>query len=254
MAYREHAFHQFDTVLCSTDYHIDEVHAICSHYGLDQKNVIPMRYEPIFDLALNTKHIPVDPRHTAEDEKLSILIAPTWGNSSLIESGVAEDVLAVLLENNFAVTLRPHPETSKHKPLLVTELSKRFRDYQDLTIDLDIESFQSVIDADILVTDWSGICFDFALGMSKPIIFFDTAPKIKNPDHFLIKQFVAEINLRKKLGLVVSTAADLPNAIEGIYNCKFKTEMSINDIFDQPASAAIATLLENVKSEKQTSP
>ena len=43
--------------------------------------------------------------------------------------------------------------------------------------------------ADLMISDWSGVAFEFAFGLEKPVIFIDLPKKINNSDFNYIKTF-----------------------------------------------------------------
>ena len=58
--------------------------------------------------------------------------------------------------------------------------------------------------ADLMISDWSGVAFEFAFGLEKPVIFIDLPKKINNSDFELYKNIPIEVSLREKIGEVVA--------------------------------------------------
>ena len=48
--------------------------------------------------------------------------------------------------------------------------------------------------ADIMISDWSGAAFEFAMGLEKPVVFIDTKEKINNTDFQLYKITLLKID------------------------------------------------------------
>ena len=56
---------------------------------------------------------------------------------------------------------------------------------------------------EILISDWSGISFEFAFSFERPVIFIDTEKKILNQNYLKSKFSPIEISKREEIGIVV---------------------------------------------------
>ena len=79
-----------------------------------------------------------------------------------------------------------------------------YKDYKNIVIQTDFSSNDTVFNADILITDWSSISFEFAFVTKKPVIFIDTPMKIMNPEYKKIKIEPINIWIREKIGKLIS--------------------------------------------------
>ena len=59
--------------------------------------------------------------------------------------------------------------------------------------------------ADLLVTDWSSIAFEYAFSTLKPVLFINTPMKIVNPDYRELDTVPIDIELRDKVGISIAT-------------------------------------------------
>jgi YidC/Oxa1 family membrane protein insertase len=73
----------------------------------------------------------------------------------------------------------------------------------NITIQTDFSANDSVFNADLLITDWSSIAFDYAFTTKKPVISIDTPMKIMNPDYKKIGIEPINIWCRDILGEVI---------------------------------------------------
>ena len=82
---------------------------------------------------------------------------------------------------------------------------------------------------DILITDWSGISWEFSLMLGKITFFVDTNKKIMNTDYHRFKNKAVEIELRDKIGYLVKNydVNELIKKInsENLYNNFFNTKL-----------------------------
>ena len=109
MAYRKGAFDYFDTVFCAGPHHIMEINAMEDYYNLPRKQIVKHGYGRLDSITEEESKRNRAKRLSARTKR--ILIAPSWGENAAIESGVAEVLIGKLIEQNFHVTLRPHPQT-----------------------------------------------------------------------------------------------------------------------------------------------
>lgn len=197
--YREHAFDAYDTILCVGPHHEREIRRTEEVYGLPPKRLVPHGYGRLdtlmHDLAACKASAPSD------DGRLRVLVAPTWGDCSLVAHGL-EDLLDELLRAGFRTTLRLHTMTKRHHPGLAPHLASRFG-AAGLSIDPDINTTQALLDSDIMISEWSGSPLEYAFALLRPVIFVDTPPKVHNPEFGRLGLPCLEEDIRSKLGEIV---------------------------------------------------
>lgn len=156
-AYRDNAFDAFDTIMCLGPHHFSEIRAREQNKGLFQKNLVPVEYTALNRFNTESKN---------KKQSKRILIAPTW-NGAVLDY---DSILAIIniLKNDYQLKFRPHPHTDKK---VLNRLSKHI----DITFD-DQEFFL----AELLLTDWSGVSFEYSLALKKPVLFFEHNEKRRN--------------------------------------------------------------------------
>ena len=194
--YRHGAFDHYDTVFCVGPHHVAELRAAEARYGLPAKTLVECGYERIEKLFRDHREWPARP---AQSEPL-VLIAPTWGEQCLLESGISE-LLRELGGRPWRVVLRPHPEFVKRRPQRLREIGREIAQFPNLSIESDLMKESSIHEADVLITDRSGIAFEFAFGIERPVVFIDTPPKIQNPRMDELEIPPIEDRLRSELGV-----------------------------------------------------
>ena len=93
------------------------------------------------------------------------------------------------------VILRPHPETIKNASTTLNQLIEKYSSNQTFSFNPETEQLDQFLQSDVLITDWSGAAFDFALGLSKPVVFVNTEPKVNNLKHTVIFYFFQSVYL-----------------------------------------------------------
>ncbi len=105
-----------------------------------------------------------------ENETPVILVAPSWGPSAIL-SKYGDSLLSSLEKTGFHIIVRPHPQSfSSEKEMLSTLMEK----HSSIEWNRDNNNFPVMERSDILITDFSGIIFDYALTFNRPIVYADT--------------------------------------------------------------------------------
>lgn len=207
MAYREGSFTYFDTVCCSGPHQLAEIHAIRAVEGLPPANHWLNGYSRIDELWRGS--VGLDKNPSVNNGKTHYLLAPSWGDYCLLESGVAETVIADILEAGHTITLRAHPQTKKLTPSVLRRILNKFDSHPCFRVDSNTISSEALFATGCLITDWSGIAMEYALGLLKPVVFVDGARKINNHQYKNITLEPVEVALREELGHVVSNVKDV---------------------------------------------
>lgn len=205
MIYRRDAFDQFDTIFCVGPHHVEETRAAEAFYGLCSKSLIAHGYGRLDQIseARNSSTNSMDESERPSESNLHVLLAPTWGPSGLIES-VGPELVRILIEAGFLVTVRPHPETLKRSPEAVEATANAGQGSPLFQLERDVSTLNSLLSADVMISDWSGVALEYAFGLERPVLFVDVPRKILNPEYELIGLLPLEVSIRDKIGVVVS--------------------------------------------------
>ncbi len=199
MIYNSNAFDSFDSILCVGPHHVNEIRQWEKHNNLKPKKLFEHGYAPIdflFDHMPN-KYVP-----PTEIHKTHVLIAPSWGPNCLLES-IGETIIRKLLESGCKVTVRPHPRTARFAPKKMSQLRSMFSQNPKFSMEQTIESLNSLLSADIMISDWSGVALEFAFGLERPVLFIDVPAKINNPRFNQIEAIPIEVTIREKIGVIL---------------------------------------------------
>ena len=82
---------------------------------------------------------------------------------------------------------------------------ERYKDISkdELIIETDFSSNVTIFTADLVITDWSGIAYEFSFSTLKPTLFINTPMKITNKNYKKISLEPIDISLRKKIGIEI---------------------------------------------------
>ena len=211
MIYRKGAFDAYDTILCVGPHHEAEIRQTEAVYGLPAKELVPHGYARL-DAILRAA--PEQPPAPATDggPGRNIVLAPSWGECSFIESPVGEELIDLLLGAGHRVVLRLHPMTVRRFPKLGPGLERRFGE-RAFRVETDMRELASVQESELMVSDWSGAALEYAFGRERPVLFVDMPMKVNNPEYERIGLRTIEDSIRSEIGAIVNPN-DLPVALE----------------------------------------
>lgn len=196
LALRTHALDNFDTVLCVGQHMIDEQRALEKLYGLPTKNLVKAGYCLIDNM---------DASYTAmekkENEVKTILIAPSWQKDNLMDLCL-DELLEGIIGQGYRVIVRPHPQYVRIYDAKMQMILNKYRSRmnENFIIETDFSSTKTVYSADILITDWSNIGYEFSFTTYKPTLYINTPMKVMNSEWEKIDVVPFDIRIRDQIG------------------------------------------------------
>lgn len=187
----------FDTVFCTGKHQKEEIEKTELAYGLPKKKLIEWGYTLLDKMREEYVNTPGQKR-----EKQTVLIAPSWQKDNIVDSCL-DELLENLSGKGYYVIVRPHPQHVKHQPERMGQLKERFAQNSDILIQTDFSSNSTVFEADMMITDWSGIAYEYAYTTYKPVLFVDTPMKVMNPEYLRIDVEPINIWMREQIGAVL---------------------------------------------------
>lgn len=207
LIYRYFAFDFFDTVMCSGKYQIESIRELESIRKTKSKELLQTGLT-YFDVLKEKKEILE--KNIIKNSKKTILVAPTWKEYSILERYGLKP-LVDLVNLGYAVILRPHPQMYISKQEIMKNIEKEIEIYSQIKIDKNPSGEESMIEADLLISDLSGIIFDFYFIFEKPVIVINDGISKDGKEAEIVTKELWEIeNLER-----VATILDL-NDIENI--------------------------------------
>lgn len=210
MMYRDGAFDHYDTILCVGPHHEKEIRKREKDLNLKPKKLIQGGYYRLERISNNYKSLSL--KQTGKN----VLIAPSWGPLNIIESCGIE-VVKRLLDLDYKVTLRPHPEIIRRNPEILKEYFDKFADNKNFILETNVAGDESMLKADLLITDLSGIALEYAFGTNRPVLFIDLPKKIQNKNYKDLGIEPLELSIRDQIGVLIKTS-ELNNIGEIVRN------------------------------------
>ncbi len=194
---RKGALDAFDTVFCANANVADELRAQEKVYGLKEKKLVPYGYAMIDNMIRAYEKQP-----PVKNDPPVILIAPSWQEDNIMDSCI-DGLLTALLPMQYRVIVRPHPQYVRHYPEKLQTLQAKYASSPNFTLQTDFSSNETVFNADVLVTDWSGTAYEYSFTTLKPCLFINTPMKVMNPDYRDIDVTPFDISIRNQIGIAL---------------------------------------------------
>lgn len=223
LAFRKEALDHFDTIFSSGFLCTKEIRKREEMYKLPEKRIIEWGSSVIDNMIESYNEM--DKREKAVKE---ILIAPSWQKDNILSSCI-EEILENLQGHGYKIIVRPHPQFVRHESERLDYLRNKFHmdEREDMEMQTDFSSNRTVYEADVIITDWSSIAFEYSFATLKPALFINTPMKILNKDYEELGITPIDIELRNVIGRSVdmdklSTLSDVVEEL--LYNNEFSSE------------------------------
>lgn len=184
----------YDTVFCVGKHQKEEIEKTEAAYGLPKKTLVDWGYSLLDEMREDYAKF-----SHKENAVKKILIAPSWQQDNIVDSCL-EQILDNLKGRGYQITVRPHPQHVRHRGEFMEQLKVKYEQDKDVEIQTDFSSNSTVFETDLMITDWSGIAYEYAYTTQKPVLFINTPMKIMNPEYQKIDTVPLNILLREEIG------------------------------------------------------
>ncbi len=191
---RNHSMDHYDTVFVTGKYQREEAEKTNKVNKLKGRKIVDWGYslldEMIDDYSKTKKK---------KQSKETVLIAPSWQKDNIIDLCL-DEILEKLKGHDYKVIVRPHPQQVRHMKEKFDSLKETYKNDPTIEIQTDFSSNDTVFNASLMITDWSGIAYEYAFTTKKPVLFINTPMKIMNEEYKKIKVEPFNIWCRSKIG------------------------------------------------------
>jgi CDP-glycerol glycerophosphotransferase (TagB/SpsB family) len=157
------------------------------------------------------KGFPVEEKHP-----FTVLVSPSWGSSALL-TRYGEKLLDRLAASGWRIIIRPHPQSKKSEAAILERLQTRYKDSDNIEWDYDRENIYSLNKADIMISDFSGIIFDYMFLRDKPVLYVNQDIDLRPYDADDIDHELWQFKTIKEAGIELRED-DFPRITEIIKN------------------------------------
>ncbi len=253
MADHANSFDHYDTVLCAGPHQMAEIRKRESLHKLSPKQLTEHGYHRLEQLIEQRRH----PSVPDADEDIRILLAPSWGEQTILNL-CGFELAGILLDAGFNVILRPHFQTRWKTPEVIDRIVDRHRENPRFTLIEDLGESDSLFDSHVMITDWSGAGMDFGMGLEKPVLYIDVPPKTRNDSYHELEMEPFESFVRDKIGalLPLDQLNRAPEVIHELLDApeQFRQQVEslrVNSVFNlgtssQAAAVSIAKIADEI--------
>jgi len=209
--YRLFGFDYFDSVLLTGDYQADDIRALEHQRNIPEKKLVTVGCSYLDVYAEKIKNLPAEENHP-----FTVLISPSWGPSALL-SLWGEKLLDPLSVSGWRIIIRPHPQSKKSEAGMLERLQARYKETENIEWDYERENIYSLNKADIMISDFSGIIFDYMFLRDKPVLYVSQNFDLRPYDADDINHELWQFKTVKEAGIELKEE-DFPRITEVINN------------------------------------
>ena len=167
--YRMFGLDYYDALLLCGQYQVDQQRKLEEKRKLAPKDI---RLAGIPYLDQLKKRL--DTAEPLPEHPVTLLLAPSWGKSSLF-GRFGGKIIDAALATGYHVIVRPHPQSFTAEKEMMDKLMSDYPESDQLEWNRDNDNFEVLRRSDIMISDFSGVIFDFSLVFGKPVIYADTS-------------------------------------------------------------------------------
>src|SRR5574344_690380 len=208
--YRLFGIGYFDSVLLTGDYQKADIQKLEAERSLTPKKLVTVGCTYLDVLAEKIAAIPAEENHP-----FTVLVSPSWGPSALL-SKYGEKLLDPLAATGWRIIIRPHPQSKKSEPDMLKKLEKKYDGVKNIEWDYNRENIFSMKKADIMISDFSGIIYDYTFLCDKPVMYVNAELDLRPYDAYDLQKTIWQFDVLKKIGIELKEEhfADIRNVIQ----------------------------------------
>ena len=209
--YRMFGVDYYDAILLSGDYQIQDLRDLEKLRGIPAKELLKVGIPYMDEMAKRLQNADPVPAH-----ERTVLLAPSWGPSAIF-SVYGGKIIEKLLQTGYHVIVRPHPQSFTSEKEMLDKLMQEYPESDRLEWNRDNDNFNVLNRSDILISDFSGVIFDFSLVYDKPVIYTDPNIDVSVYDAWWLERPLWTMSALPRLGEELNTGNmdNLKDLIDG---------------------------------------
>lgn len=217
--YRMFGLDYFDSILVTGMYKEKDVRWLEEHRNINRKEIVSVGCTYLDEFKKRIEKIPAE-----EDHKFTVLLSPSWGPSAIL-SRYGEKLLDSLQATGWNIIVRPHPQSRISEKEILDRLTSRYKDMENIIWDYNSDNIFSLKKADIMISDFSGIIYDYTFLCDKPVMYVNADMDLRMYDAWYVPgQKPWQVNAVKKFGIELKES-QFSNIKEIIQNARDSKEL-----------------------------
>ena len=176
--YRLFGLDFFDSVLLTGDYQATDLRYLEEKRGINKKELVTVGCPYLDVYKQNIAEIPAEENHP-----FTVLVSPSWGDVGLLKK-YGEKLLDPLSKTGWRIIVRPHPQSKKSEKEMLERLTARYKDNPNIVWDYERQNIFSLKKSDIMISDFSGIIFDYTFLCDKPVMYVNAGMDLRPYDAY----------------------------------------------------------------------
>ena len=176
--YRLFGLDYFDSVLLTGDYQKEDIRTLEQQRGITQKQLVTVGCPYLDVYKENIAKIPDEENHP-----FTVLVSPSWGDVGILKK-YGEKLLDPLAATGWRIIVRPHPQSKKSEADMLARLEARYKDNTNIEWDYERQNIYSLKKADVMISDFSGIIFDYTFLCDKPVLYVNAGMDLRPYDAY----------------------------------------------------------------------
>jgi len=217
--YRLFGLDYYDSVLLTGDYQKEDIRFLEKQRFISEKQLVTVGCTYLDVSASEIASLPNEENHP-----FTVLVSPSWGASGLLMK-YGEKLLDPLLETGWRIIVRPHPQSKKSEPEMLARLQERYKDAKNIEWDFNRENIFSMKKTDIMISDFSGIIYDFTFLFDKPVMYVNASMDLRPYDAYDLNKTIWQFQVLKQFGIELKEA-DFGNIKTVIQNASDSSELA----------------------------
>ena len=171
--YRMFGLDHYDAVLISGEYEERQLREIEKLRGIPRRDTCLTGITYLDTMKARYEALKKDTKDSGRSSGTkTVLLAPTWGETAIL-SRFGERIISALVNTGYNIIIRPHPQSFESEKDLMNSLMSKFPESDKMHWNRDNDNFEVLSRSDIMITDFSGVMFDYALIFDRPFIYAD---------------------------------------------------------------------------------
>lgn len=180
--YRLFGIDYFDSILLTGEYQKEDIRTLESRRNISEKELVVVGCPYLETLQEKIKSLPEEENHS-----FTVLVSPSWGKDALL-SRYGEKLLDPLAESGMHIIIRPHPQSRKSEKEMLEKLEKRYEAKSNVEWDYNGDNIVSMKKSDIMISDFSGIIYDYTFLFDKPVMYVNSDMDLRPYDAYDLVQ------------------------------------------------------------------
>lgn len=218
--YRLFGLDYFDSVLVTGMYKEKDVRYLEEKRDIKRKEIVSVGCPYLDVFKEKIEAIPEE-----KDHKFTVLLSPSWGPSAIL-SRYGEKLLDPLLATGWNVIVRPHPQSKISEKEILNHLTSKYEKYDNIVWDYNSDNIYSMKKADIMISDFSGIIYDYTFLCDKPVMYVNSDMDLMMYDAYDVPgQKPWQVNAVKRFGIELNEE-QFPNIKQVIQSASDSEELA----------------------------